>query len=174
VIRFLAIDSGERVGWCAGRVWTPTTAAHATYRDCDSLPPAGVELPWLQVDRHGISFLKDSALAIYKAVVLEDRFDVVIFETFILTARGGKTMVGSDLQTAQHVGMVRFCGWLNPRVQLVAQGPAAMRSADKSMRAHPAGAIMQGMIDKLPLSHDSSHDGSAMRHAWTWFFERYV
>jgi hypothetical protein len=160
-VRILAVDPGERVGWCTATV-TPWRYDN----------PGGE--PRLDVTAHGIAFLKDAAMQVYKAVVLEDRIDVVVYETFILTARGGKTMVGSDLQTAQFVGMVRMAAWLNPRVQLVAQGTGAMRSADKSMRAHPSGAIMQGLIDKLPKAHDESHDGSAMRHAWTYFFERYV
>jgi hypothetical protein len=166
-MRVLAVDPGERVGWATATVY-----------------PEGIEAPdpdvgsraiaELEVTGHGIAFLKDAAMQVYKAVVAEDRIDVVVYETFILTARGGKTMVGSDLQTAQLVGMIRLCGWLNPRVQLVPQRPGAMRSADKSMRSHPSGAIMQEIIAKLPKSHDESHDGSALRHLWTYFFERYV
>jgi hypothetical protein len=159
-MRILAVDPGERVGWCTGTITEP--GAH---------PPYGVTL---EVTAHGIAFLKDAAMQVYKAVVLEDRIDVVVYETFILTARGGKTMVGSDLQTAQFVGMVRMAAWLNPRVQLVAQGTGAMRAADKSWRTHPSGAIMKERWDNLPKAHDESHDGSAMRHLWTYFFERYV
>jgi hypothetical protein len=157
-VRILAIDPGERVGWATAEV---------------TVHGPGVQHR-LDVTGHGIAYLKDAALQVYKAVVDEDRIDVLVYETFILTHRGAKVMVGSDLQTAQLVGMCRLAAWLNPRVQLVPQGPAAMSSADKSMRTHPSGVSMQERLDKLPKSHDDSHDGSALRHLWTYFFERYV
>lgn len=160
-MRVLAVDPGERVGWC-------TATVHEDVMPRSQWPNE------FEVTAHGISFLKDAALAIHKAVVLEDRIDVIVYETWILTARGARVSVGSDMQSSQFVGMVRQSAWLNPRVQLVPQSPGAMRSADKSMRAHPSGAAMQEIIDKLPKAHDDSHDGSALRHAWTYFFERYV
>lgn len=166
MIRVLAVDPGESVGW-----------ARATIAERDLMHGGQIvkqSIPWLDVEAHGIAYLKDMAQAIYKAVVVEDRYDVIVYETFLLTAKGARVMVGSDLQTAQFVGMVRLCAWLNGRVVLVPQGPAAMSSANKSVKSHPSGDDIQARLAKLPKSHDESHDGSALRHLWTYFFERYV
>ena len=159
MLRVLAVDPGERVGWARGLIadLTHTQGYHT-----------------LEVEAHGIAYLKDAAMQVYNAVVVEDRIDVVIYETFILTARGAKVSVGSDLQTAQFVGMVRLAAWLNPRVKLVPQGPSAMSSANKSMRGQASADDIQERLAKLPKSHDESHDGSALRHLWTYFFEHYV
>jgi hypothetical protein len=158
MMRVLAVDPGERVGWATAIVHGQDGGGHH-----------------LEVTGHGIAFLKDAALQIHQAVAVEKRFDVVIYETFLLTARGAKVMVGSDLQTAQFVGMVRQSAWLNPVCQLVPQGPAAMSSARKSLRCgHPSAEDVALRISKLPKSHDDSHDGSALLHLWNFFFERYV
>jgi hypothetical protein len=160
MIRVLAIDPGERVGWAAGNCILDTS------QDPDTR---------LDITAHGILFLKDAALQIHNAVVVEDRIDVLIYESFILTRKGAQVMVGSDLQTAQLVGMCRLAAWLNPRVKLIEQRPAAMSSARKSLTGpHPSAADVQERIRKLPKSHDDSHDGSALLHLWHYFFERYV
>lgn len=157
-MRVLALDPGERVGWARGVV-VPRSVEHDDE---------------LVVEDHGIAFLKDAALAVHKAVVIENRIDVVVFEKWVLTARGAKVSVGSDMQSSQFVGMVRMCGWLNPRVQLVGQMPANKTSATKSMRSHPSGVKIQERIAKLPKSHDDAHDGDALLHLWHFFFERFV
>jgi hypothetical protein len=172
VIRVLAVDPGERVGWATATIWPESGNRGSAH--VDTLPPPG-PLPQLKVVDHGIAFLKDAATQIYNAVVVEDRIDVVIYETWILTRRGAQISVGSDMQSSQFVGMVRLAAWLNPRVQLVAQGPKEMRSATKSLRCgHPSAGDVAERIRKLPKSHDESHDGSALLHLWHYFFERYV
>jgi hypothetical protein len=168
MIRVIAVDPGERVGWCTATIHTTAELGFKIEQPSD---PTHL----LSVQDHGIAFLKDAALQIHQAVAVEKRFDVVIYETFLLTARGAKVMVGSDLQTAQFVGMVRQSAWLNPDCQLVPQGPAAMSSARKSLRCgHPSAEDVAERISKLPKSHDDSHDGSALLHLWNFFFARYV
>lgn len=159
MIRVLAVDPGERVGWATGTI-TPLGSHDQRCR--------------LEVTNHGISFLKDAALAIHKAVVIEDRIDVLVYETWVLTAKGARVSVGSDMQSSQFVGMVRLAAWLNPRVQLAPQGPAAKTSALKSMRAHPSGDDIRTRLAALPKAHDDSHDGDALLHLWTYFFNRHV
>jgi len=173
VIRVLAVDPGERVGWATGVIWPERKNQGTGHHYDDTLPPPG-PLPQLIVRDHGIAFLKDMALAIHQAVVVEDKYDVVIYETWVLTPKGAKVSVGSDMQSSQFIGMVRQSCWLNPRVRLVPQGPSAMASANKSVRAHPSGDDIQCRLTKLPRSHDESHDGSALRHMWTYFFDRYA
>ncbi len=151
MIRVLAIDPGERCGWATG-----------------TIADAGLE-----VQDHGISFLKDMALAVHRAVVLEDRYDVVIYETFRLTHKGARVSVGSDLQTSQVIGMIRLSAWLNPRVQLVPQTPGDKTTARLSLR-NPGGEDILARLDKLPKSHDDGHDGDALLHLWNFYFKRYV
>ena len=164
MIRVLALDPGQRVGWAKAEAHVHS--GHSKSRD---------GWPRLIVEDHGIAPLRDAALAVHKAVVLEDRVDVVVMEKFILTARGAKFLVGDDLQTSQFVGMVRQCCWLNPRVKLVEQMPAAMATGRKALRAGwPGAADIRERLAKLPKSHDESHDGSALLHLAAWFHRVYA
>jgi hypothetical protein len=155
-VRVLALDPGERVGWAAG-------VASVT----------GQEPAELHVTAHGIDYLKDCALAVHQAVAIEKRYDVVVYETYRLTAKGARVLVGSDLQPAQFIGMVRLSCWL-AGVKLVPQGPKEKSSALKSMKSHPSGADIQARLDKMPKSHDDGHDGDALLHLWHWFWARYA
>jgi len=155
-VRVLAIDPGERVGW-----------AHGEF----IVDYHGVVQP-LTITGHGISFLRDGALAVHQAVVVEDRYDVVVYETWRLRAHKAKQFAGNDMQSSQLIGMIRLCAWLNPRVQLVSQGPAAKTKWLKALpQHHPE---LQAKLDAMPSEHDHAHDGDALMHLWTYYAERYL
>ena len=173
-MRVLALDPGQRVGW-ARAVVRPMRPSRGYVAESDVLPSPSLRPMELRVEDHGIAALRDAALAVHKAIVLEDRIDVVVLEKFILTARGAKVLVGDDLQTSQFIGLVRLCCWLNPRVKLVMQPARRDRPYRRSLNCdHPAARDILARLEKLPKSHDDSHDGSALQHLWDWFFERYV
>jgi len=144
-LNVLALDPGEKVGWARAVV----------------LPNA----EWLDL-RHGIHHLKDMALALGRSAV---RYDVVIYETWRLYPSMAKSMVGSDFQTSQFIGMVRYLTWINPRVKLVSQGASIKKTADKT-----APDWLQEIIDNEPASHDDGHNVDALRHLWFWTWEKYV
>lgn len=146
-MRVLAIDPGEKVGW-----------AHAEMQD------------ELEITGHGVTALKPFALKLFGSIM---NYDVVIYETFRLTAHGAKVMVGSDLQTAQMVGMIRLLSWLplGP-AELVPQSPKNKVTAlEKLIPAHYP--ELQTVLDGLPKAHDESHDGDAIAHLAFYHFKHY-
>lgn len=157
-MRVLALDPGQRVGWASA----------------DVFPQEGPMIPRLIVRDHGIMSLRDAALAVYKAIVVEQRYDHVVYESWRLTAKGARVLQGDDMQSSQFIGMVRLCCWLSG-TPITAQAPAVMASARRSLHmGGPSADDIRERIAKLPRSHDESHDGSALLHLWHWFFERYV
>ncbi len=144
-MKVLALDPGERVGWATG-----TISAEGK----------------LTFGHHGITALKDMALKLHEVA---GDYDVIVYETFRLSSRGARVMIGSDLQTAQFVGQVRLCAWLNPRVRLVSQGPAVKSIALKS--ASPA---LKRILARLPKTHDDAHDGDAAMHLHHYWFTNYA
>lgn len=156
-MRVLVLDPGERVGWASAQIVT------------------NGERSLLHVTGHGIAYLKDMALAVHQAVVVEKKYDVVVFEKWVLTAKGARVSVGSHMESSQFVGMVRLCCWL-AGVKVVGQPTSALSSADRSLKCgHPSAADVADRIAKADVgSHDDGHDASALRHLWTFFFERYV
>lgn len=146
-MKILALDPGEKVGWATA-----------------SLDDGG-----LAVDTHGISHLKDMALAIFRAVVEERRYDLVIYETWRLRRDKAMTFVGNEFPSVQFIGMVRLCCWLS-NTKIVAQGPGVKQStADAVLDAGHYPEIKK-LIDGAPKRHDESHDVDALRHlvAWHW------
>lgn len=140
-MRVIAIDPGEKVGWARCEV-------SATGR-CTKLV-------------HGITPLKDMALALVKKF---DQYDVVVVETWRLSAVHAKHLVGSSMPTVQFVGMVRLLGWLHPDVKMVWQDPRVKKTAVKTM------AKLKPEWHELVTSggaHDDTHDYDAIMHLWHW------
>lgn len=142
----LAIDPGERVGWATGLIHPD--------------PPG--EPPRLKVTNQGVHALKDFALKLYESYA---KYDVVIYETWRLYPGMGKALVGNDMQPAQLVGMIRLCGWLNPKVKLVSQGASIKKTALRTMPAE--------IKDRFERSSEQ-HDQDALMHLWFYFWEKYV
>lgn len=144
-MKILAIDPGERVGWAVGEVDTNGYAER------------------LDVCQHGITALKPFALKLFEAI---GGYDVVVYETYRISANHIKHHIGSDVPTLQLIGMIRAAAWLNPQVKLVGQGPATKKTADKTMPDD-----LRERIAGLPAAHDDSHDGDALRHLWHWHWQ---
>lgn len=145
--RVLALDPGERVGW-----------AHGT------ISPVGLE-----VTGHGISVLKDMALAVHARA---SEYDVLIYETWRLRPAMAKKFAGNDFPSVQFIGMVRLAAWLTPGLKLVSQGPSIKATADRVIPAHYSDIAEK--IAALPKAHDDSHDGDALRHLAYYHFDRYL
>lgn len=159
----LAIDPGERTGWAVGTVVNPAGPI-------DKLRP----LPtWLRVEDHGISYLRDFALALHRSVVIEDKYDVVVYENWRLRPDKARSFIGSQFPTVQLIGMIRLCAWLNPRVRLVEQTPADKTTAKRAL-AHPQGADIHTRLQKMPANHDDGHDGDALLHLWHWYWKENI
>ena len=160
--RVLFIDPGEKCGW-----------ARADVDDQGN---------WSEV-RHGITPLKEMALALYRAqmdtgtcfsYVPSDRpstaYDVIGYERFVLFKSHALQQAGSDMQTSQMVGMIRLIAWLSG-TRLVSQG-ADVQGPRGSARAS-APRWLKDYLSKFPKRHDESHDASALRHLWAWCFKNY-
>lgn len=162
-MRVLALDPGEKVGWARADI----TEDGAWWSDL----------------RHGITPLRDMALAVYNALIEHDydpvsacvvtypsEYDLIVCEDFRLSQVGAKTSIGSTLPTVQFIGMVRLCCWVSG-VELVMQSPKIKTTADKTMK---------GLRPKLyatatrPVAHDAGHDQDALRHLWHWYWLNYV
>jgi type III secretion system FlhB-like substrate exporter len=142
--RILVVDPGERVGW-----------AHANITSND-----------VEVTGHGITPLKDFALKLHEVA---GNYDTIIYEQYRIYAHLAKQHIGSDIPTAQFVGMVKLCAWLNPQVKLVSQGANCMKTGVKV--APPA---IAEILERLPKSHDEAHDGSALAHLSFYWFKNYA
>lgn len=158
-MRVLALDPGERVGWAAGEIHPETSTSHAQ----------------LHIQGHGMAYLKDAALQVHKAIVDEGRYDAVVYETYLLTAKGARVLVGSDLQPAQFIGMVRLCCWV-AGIPCYGQAPKEMRTARMAMNNDLPGVdIVRDIVAKADaVSHDDGHFGSAVMHLFAHYFARYV
>lgn len=166
-MRILVLDPGEKVGWATATL------------DPDVLVPLPLEsgdviqtMPELTVTKTGISALKPMALATYKALVTEDKYDLVIYETWRLAKGLATKFAGSDFPSVQFIGMVRLACWLNGGVKVAPQPPANMRAIDPVLpKLYPE---IHRLIQAAPASHDESHDTSALRHLAFWHFKTYV
>jgi hypothetical protein len=143
-VKILAIDPGERVGWATGEVLDGE----------------------LTVKTHGITALRDFAIKLAESF---GNYDVVVYETWRLTQKGARVSIGSDMQSSQLVGMIRLLAWLNPKVKLVSQPPAAKSTAERTLPEW-----LREKIAKLPKAHDDAHDGDALLHIWKFYWERFV
>lgn len=154
-MRVLALDPGERVGW-----------ARADIADDGS---------WSDL-RHGITPLRDMAVAVHRSLVdatWQDVhpavYDVVVMEDWRLYPGNAKSMVGSSFPSVQFVGMVRLCCWLSG-TKLVMQGAVTKKTADKT-----AARLRPDLYELVtrPISHDDGHDQDALRHLWFYTYKNF-
>jgi len=152
-LKVIAIDPGERVGW--------VTAEYVP-----SSPELGPDREGLFLVNHGISQLKPFAERFYTAVT---DYDVVIYEKYVLFGgERGRAQEGSELPTAQLVGMIRLCAWMND-TKLVSQAPTIKKTADKV-----AQGVFKELIQGESKTHDDAHDIDAIRHLVYWHFKQEV
>lgn len=159
-MRVLALDPGDRVGWARADV-------------ADDGEWSGF--------RHGITPLKDMALAIHDATGSNDFFrgessyDLIVVEDWRLYPQQAKTMIGSSFPSVQFIGMVRMCCWLSG-TKLVMQGASLINSNDPT-RESTADRSMKALWPEMyefvsrPIRHDDGHDLSAIKHLWIWTFK---
>jgi hypothetical protein len=166
-MRVLAIDPGERVGWN-----TATILDH-----CGKGGGARLE-----VGDYGILRLKDFALALdgegpAKVPDLRpEHFDVVIFETWILTRKGAQDSVGSEMESSQVVGQIRSAVWRAPNhPRLVRQAPRDMTTGRLALNnPRPDYAAIAAIIDAAPASHKDSHYVSSLLHTVKFFHKEFA
>jgi hypothetical protein len=115
--------------------------------------------------RHGITPLRDMALAAHASIV-DGRYDVVVMEDWKLFPAMAAQFIGSGFPSVQFIGAVRLCCWVSG-TKLVMQGAATKK---------PTLEIMQSVDPELyakvtqPIKHDDGHDLDALIHLfrWTW------
>lgn len=154
-MRVLALDPGDRVGWARADV----DPSSGTWDDF----------------RHGITPLKDMALAVHERVTggrnrrpleHERSYDLVVCEDWRLYPHLAKTMVGSAFPSVQFIGMVKLSCWLSG-TKYVTQGAAIKTTADKVMaKLNPE---LHELVTK-PIAHDDGHDLDAIRHLYFWTY----
>lgn len=171
--RVLALDPGDRVGW-----------ARVDIDDDGS---------WSNL-RHGISELKPTALKVDQALTYQivpsawapgqgpscddpPCYDVVICEDWRLYAHQAKHMVGSEIPSAQFIGMVKLACWKSG-VPLVMQFAKTVNSNRPGVLS-PAESSMKRIRPELfelvmqPGAHDNLHDMVAIKHLWAFTFKNY-
>lgn len=167
--RVLALDPGDRVGWARVDIDEETGE-------------------WSNL-RHGITELKPMALAVDRALAVGDGweqadddlnaigYDVVVCEEWKLYASHAKTMIGSEIPSAQFIGMVKLACW-KAGVPLVMQGARLVNSNRPGVLA-PAEASMRKLRPELyefvmqPGAHDDQHDLVAIKHLWAYTFAKF-
>lgn len=157
-VRVLALDPGDHVGW-----------ARADVADDGA---------WSNL-RHGIADLKPMAMAVDHALSdgITTKYDVVVCEEWRLYAHMAKHMVGSEIPSAQFVGMVKLSCWKSG-IPLVMQSARQVNSNQPGVLA-PAEASMKRLRPELfelvtqPGAHDDLHDMVAIKHLWLFTVKNY-
>lgn len=142
-MKVLAIDPGERAGYATGHI----------------------EDGRLELLTYGIADLKTMALKTHEVA---GDYDVLVIESYRISANHVKHHIGSEVPTLQLIGALRLCAWLNPRVKLVTQGPATKTTADRIMPTE-----LQAVIDAAPAAHDDAHHTDAIRHLAFYWWKNY-
>jgi hypothetical protein len=154
VLRVLALDPGERVGWARAVL--------------------GEDGTWSEF-RHGITPLWDMATATTDAlgiaygqhdVAAASDYDVVVMEEWRLYPHMANNFVGSAFPSVQFIGAVRLCCKLSG-TKLVMQGASVKKTADKTL------AKLRPDLHELvtrPIKHDDGHDLDAIRHLWVYTY----
>lgn len=113
----------------------------------------------LTLVKHGWSPWKAFVLAFHERM-MEDPYDVVVYESWLLQASKAKQMIGSDMQSSQAIGAIHLSTWLAMRaghkVKLVTQHPA---------HKTPANAWIQKLGLYLPTS-EVEHNRDGIRHLY--------
>ncbi len=161
-LNVLALDPGERVGWTTSTITTG-------------------DQPRLTIDDYGILRLKDAGLALEGEApggtpdFRPEHFDAVIFETWILTAKGARDAIGSEMESSQFIGMVRSACWRSPRTKIVRSLPKRKTDALMYLRNdHPDYAAAQAIVDAAPARHDDAHYADAVLHTVAYFHKEFV
>jgi hypothetical protein len=167
-VRILALDPGERVGW------NTATISHE---------PLPTPAPSLRIDDYGILPQKRCALAMFGANgwslpglwITNGQFDVVICESWILSAHGAKVSVGEEMLSSQFIGQVRLASWLTPYTRLVMQPPRAMNTGKLALLDdRPDYAAIRTIIEAAPKAHDDSHYVSSLLHTVRYFHRHHA
>lgn len=161
--RVLALDPGDKVGWARADI-----ADDGTWTDF----------------RHGITELKACAMRVHNALNVWEgdgwgrcQYDVVVMERWALYAHMAKALVGSEIPSAQFIGMVKLSCWL-AGVPCVMQNARDVNSNTPG-RLAPAEASMKKLRPELfelvtqPGAHDDLHDMVAIKHLWLHCFRNY-
>lgn len=166
-MRILSLDPGEKVGWAVAELDEDSLVPFVLHPE--SAEPVTFAAPELKIINHGISHLKDMALAVHKKI---DTYDVMIYETWRLRGSSAKAMIGNDFPSVQFIGMVRLACWLSPGTQIVDQSPATKSTADRVIPLlYPE---IAKRIAAAPKAHDESHDTDALRHLAKWHYSRFI
>ena len=158
--RVLALDPGDKVGWARA--------------DIDA------KGRWSNMD-HGIEYLKPMALQVHNQLAYmpsaHPDYDIVICERWALYKHKAKEMVGSEIPSAQFIGMIKLSCWL-AGVPLIMQDARDVNSHDPD-RPAVAEASMKHFRPALsemvtqPIAHDEGHDLVALKHLWLYTFKNY-
>jgi hypothetical protein len=134
--------------------------------------PPGRAWSWTVLD-YGILPLKKAALDLHQP---RWQFNVLLYESWILTAKGAQVSVGSDMQSSQFVGIVRLAYWLHPgQFKLVEQPPRDMSTGRLVLNDNrPDYSAVRDIINAAPASHDDSHYTSALLHTAKFFHKGYA
>lgn len=152
-MRVLALDPGERVGWARADV-----AEDGTWTDL----------------RHGITELRDMAVAVHEALIKgaaddhewhrEPDYDIVVVEDWRLYPGMAQQFVGSNFPAVRFIGAVQLCCWLSS-AKIVMQGARIKEPTLKVMRK-----LDPDLHTKVTRSgsHDDLHDMDAIMHLYHW------
>lgn len=140
--RVFVCDPGERTGWCSAVIW---------------------EDGEIQDIKQGVNTIKELALGLYNASVVEQKYDTLVYEVWRLYPHMARAMTGNDMQPSQFIGMVRLCGWLSG-AQVVSQGANLKALGEKQAPE----------VIKKRLPHSSEqHDWDALVHLSAYWFKKY-
>lgn len=126
-MRVIAFDPGEQTGVAAGVIEGDT----------------------LTIKHFGWDRWRDAA---YKFRAGASNYDHCVYESWKLTARGAKTLKGSDMPWSQFIGMMKMICWDN-EINMSVQDPAEKYVIDARM----------GSLDYLPKG-SVEHHRDALRH----------
>jgi hypothetical protein len=182
-MRGLALDPGERVGWCTFHVDKPRNEPATLHID-----EYGIAR-WKQMALgHRIPPLKGAALRNARPPALKQhersaqwwlpQFDFVIYENWLLTSDRDKLrgMIGSDLPWVQYIGVVRTECWVSDgQIQIVEHLPKRKTDGLLALEnARPDYRAPADIIAAAPAKHDDAHYADAVMHTVAWFHKEYA
>lgn len=152
----LAIDPGERIGWCHGEI---------EYCGQDGI---GQPKSKLSVTGHGIN----TAMAFMdKFAETVAGYDRVIYEIYRIQPGKERQHIGSEVPTLQFIGMIRIIC----RLAGVKCDRQTLTHRDTGFKRAPKWCPqIQEIIERLPKSHDDAHDGDALAHLAYYYTQHYL
>lgn len=147
--RVIALDPGERTGWASALV-SENRISELQHGVLPQKEMAFQLAEWQAVGPIG----KDD----YPPEASERAFDVIVWETWRPRPKAGSMawIQGDALLSAQHVGQIRFIGWLSG-AKLVGHGPEKKTVALASMTG-----VLRARMEDCP----EQHDADALLHLW--------